>query len=456
MAEPGDVRRGASAWFADLAWLPDPAGGRVAHRVVIETAEDRITAVGEDRPPPPGATRLPGLVLPGLANAHSHAFHRALRGRVETCGGSFWTWRDRMYALADRLDPDHYRDLACATYCEMALAGVTTVGEFHYLHHAPSGRPYAEANVMQAALAEAAADAGVRVTLLDTCYLRGGFDQPLQGVQRRFADGDVQRWAERASSRRPDGHVALGAAIHSVRAVDPTAMEVVRDWAADRGAPLHVHVSEQPAENAACLVATGRTPAGLLAERGVLGARTTAVHATHLTDDDIRLLGSSRSAACLCPTTERALGDGVGPAAALHAAGSPLCVGSDSHAMVDLFEEARAVELNQRLASGERGRHRPEQLLHAATRAGMLALGWDGGELARGRLCDLVAVDLASPRLAGFRRQDGPAFVVFAATAADVTHVVVGGRLVVEDRRHRLVEDVRGELHRAIGRAVGA
>lgn len=439
-----------SRWYARHAWV-----GHVAERVLIETDGERIAAVTVDTDPPADAYRLPGFVLPGLANAHSHAFHRALRARTDAGPGTFWAWREQMYAVAARLDPESYHALARATFAEMALAGVTAVGEFHYLHHDPQGHPYSQPNAMGEALVAAAADAGIRITLIDACYLRGGFDRPVDGPQVRFSDGDPQRWADRASDAPRAPHVLSGAAIHSVRAVPADAMSVVRDWAAERDAPLHVHVSEQPAENEACLAATGLTPTGLLAERRVLGRRTTAVHATHLSGADIGLLGHSATAACLCPTTERNLADGIGPASALRDAGSPLCVGSDSHAVIDLFEEVRAIELDERLASLSRGRHSPEDLLAAATTAGMAALGWDAGELAPGRLADLVAVAVDGPRLAGVGPDHFPAAVVFAATAADVTHVVAGGRPVVIDGRHVFVPDVAWELAQSI-RAVSA
>jgi formiminoglutamate deiminase len=445
-----------SAWHAGLAWL-GPGHG-VAERVLVEADGDRIAAVHQGVDPPAGAARLPGLTIPGLANAHSHAFHRALRGRTHRGRGDFWSWRELMYQVAARLDPDRYLELARATYAEMALAGITAVGEFHYLHHDPAGRPYDDPNRMGQALAEAAAQAGVRLTLIDTCYLRAGLGgEPLAGPQLRFGDGDAAAWAERAGAlhdavARGDGAAALrvAAGIHSVRAVDQASMALVAGWARDNDTPLHLHLSEQRAENQACLAATGRTPAALAEAAGVLGSRTTAVHATHLTGDDVARLGASRTTACLCPTTERDLADGIGPASALAAAGSPLCLGSDSHAVVDPFEEARAVELDERLATERRGHHRPEDLLAAATAAGMRALGWEAGRLAPGELADLVAVRLDSPRLAGARSPDLVDHLVFAATAADVTHVVVGGRPVVEDGHHLLVDDVPAALAGAI------
>jgi formiminoglutamate deiminase len=438
-----------SAWHAELAWLGPGRG--VAERVLIEVEGERITAVTEGADPPAGATRLPGATIPGLANGHSHAFHRALRGRTHRGGGDFWTWRELMYEVAGALDPDRYLELATATYAEMALAGITAVGEFHYLHHDPAGRPYADPNQMGEVLIEAAGRAGVRLTLIDTCYLRAGFDgQALAGAQVRFGDGDADAWAERAGALRDRPGVRVAAGVHSVRAVDPAAMTTVAAWADGRQAPLHLHLSEQRAENQACLTATGRTPAALAESAGVLGPRTAAVHATHLTDEDVALLGATRTTACFCPTTERDLADGIGPARSLADAGSPLCLGSDSHAVIDLFEEARAVELNERLATERRGHHRPADLLTAATEAGMTALGWDAGHLAPGHLADLVTVDPRSVRLAGTRRADTVDHLVFAATAADVTSVVVSGRQVVRDGHHLLADDVPAALDRAI------
>lgn len=404
---------------------------------------------------------LPGLVVPGLANAHSHAFHRVLRARTEAGVATFWAWRDVMYEVAERLDPDTYFRLARAVYAEMALAGVAAVGEFHYLHHDRGGAEYPDPNEMGKALVEAAREAGIRITLLDACYLNGGFGEELRGPQLRFGDRDPEAWAERVERLRedlaadgPGPGVLVGAAIHSVRAVPAAAMPAVVAWAQARGAPLHFHVSEQPAENEACLRATGHTPVGLLDDCGALGPRSTAVHATRVGEPEIARLGSTGTAVCLCPTTERALADGIGPAAALVGAGSPLAVGSDSHAVIDLFEEARAIELDERLSTNQRGRHRAPDLLGAATRNGMRSLGWEGGALAEGLECDLVALDLDSPRMAGYRDQDAAAWVVFAATAAEVTHVVVSGRTIVCERRHVLLGDVGAELGAAIAQVV--
>ncbi|MGW0435462.1 formimidoylglutamate deiminase [Micromonospora sp. NPDC003197] len=435
-----------TAYFAEYAWLPDTSAPTAD--VLIEVTDGRITGVTTGAPARPGAVRLAGLTLPGLANAHSHAFHRALRGRTHGGRGDFWSWRDQMYAVADRLDPDSYLALARATYAEMALAGITCVGEFHYLHHRPDGGRYHDPNAMSAALVEAAAQACIRITLLDTCYLTATVDgQPLTGAQHRFSDGDAYRWAERAAAFAPtSGNARVGAAVHSVRAVPAEQLAVVTAWADERGEPLHVHLSEQPAENEACLARYGCTPSELLADRGVLGPATTAVHATHLTDADLALLGGTGTGTCFCPTTERDLADGIGPARALADAGSPLSLGSDSHAIIDLFEEARAVELDERLRTRRRGHFTTTELLTAATATGHAALGWrDAGRIAVGQRADLVTVRLDSVRTAGVP----PVGAFFAASAADVTDVLVDGRPVVRDGRHVTI-DVPAELRKTI------
>ena len=441
----------AGRWHAAYALLP----GGLAREVTFEVSGGRFTAVTPDDEPGDAAL-LPGVVLPGLANAHSHAFHRALRGRTHSGGGTFWTWREGMYAVAAQLDPDSYLALARATYAEMALAGITCVGEFHYLHHAPGGMAYADPNAMGEALRQAADEAGIRLTLLDTCYLAGGLaadgHQPLGPEQLRFGDGTVEAWEARLSALAPSEGMRPGAAIHSVRAVP---REVLGDvaYVAEHGLgpdsvvagmPLHVHLSEQPAENEACQQFYGLTPTALLQSEGVLGPRTTAVHATHLTATDVATLGRTRTTTCFCPTTERDLADGIGPARALRDAGSPLSLGSDQHAVIDLIEEARALEMHERLESLQRGRFGLDDLLAAATAHG--SLGWDdAGRLEAGARADLVAVRLDTPRTAG----SAPAQVLLSATAADVDTVVVDGRVVVEAGLHRL-GDVGALLHKAI------
>ncbi|MGI8882139.1 MAG: formimidoylglutamate deiminase [Jatrophihabitans sp.] len=437
-----------TSFHAEYAWLGDETAAR---EVLIEVTDGVITSVSADATRPEGAVRLAGLTLPGLVNTHSHVFHRAIRGHTESAAADFWAWRELMYRVAGRLDPDSLYALARATYAEMALAGITTVGEFHYLHHGPDGARYADPNELGAAVRRGAADAGVRLTLLDTCYLQADVNgTALGGVQRRFDDGSWRAWAERTGALTDDPSVRIGAAIHSVRAVPRTALQPIAQTVRQRGAPLHLHLSEQPAENAATQAAFGRTPTQVMAEAGVLGAATTAVHATHLTAPDIALLGGSGTSISMCVTTERDLADGIGPARALATAGCPIVLGTDGHMMIDMFEEARGVELDERLATGRRGHFTVPELLSAATSAGAASLGWNAGRIAPGALADLTTVALDTPRTARARAGDPLAAALYSATSADVRTVVVGGTVIVQDGRHRSVEDVGGALADAI------
>jgi formiminoglutamate deiminase len=432
-----------TVYWCEHAWLAD---GLVAGVRVTED-DGRIVTV-EAAEPAPGDVRLAGVVLPGFADAHSHAFHRALRGRTHDRGGTFWTWRERMYAVAARLDPDTYLTLARATYAEMALAGVTCVGEFHYLHHPAGGGRYTDPNAMSEALIQAATDAGVRLTLLDACYLAGGLDGsghlPPDEIQLRFSDGDAAAWATRVTRLPERDGLRIGAAVHSVRAVP--AGQLATLVRAAEGRPLHAHVSEQPAENEACLAFYGTTPTRLLNDHGVLGPRSTVVHATHLTPQDVAALGGTATSVCACPSTEADLADGIGPFRRLRDAGSPLCLGSDQHAVTDLLGEAQRLEEHERLATGGRGRFHPSALVDALTVDGHRALGWaDAGRIEAGQRADLVAVRLDSPRTAGC----SPDQLVMAAGAADVHTVVVDGRVVVADGQH-----VLGDVGRLLSDAI--
>jgi formiminoglutamate deiminase len=431
-------------YVLEHAWVD----GTVQAEVHVAISDGRFVAVGGEAWS--GAERLSGLTLPGFANCHSHAFHRALRGRTQQGEGTFWTWREQMYDLAGRLDPDSYLELATAVYREMAAAGITTVGEFHYLHHQPDGSSYDDPNAMGLALAEAAHRAGVRIALLDTCYLTAGPGRPAEGTQLRFSDGDAAAWQERTDELTSDvgGDVVVGAAIHSVRAVPLDDMRLVADWADRFETPLHVHLSEQVAENQECLDVYGRTPTEVLSEAGALTDRTTVVHATHLTDLDVERIGAAGCWSCFCPTTERDLGDGIGPSRALLAAGSRLTLGSDSHAVVDLLEEMRALEMDERLARRSRGHWSAPELIRSATVDGHASLGFpDAGRIAVGQRADLVTLALTTPRTAG--GGPSPETIAFAATAADITHVVSGGRVV-----HRQGDDadVGAELDRVVRR----
>lgn len=433
-------------------------GGSVRRDVLIEVdGHGRIASLAEGATAPAGAVRL-GTATAGSGNAHSHAFHRALRGRTHDSGGDFWLWREAMYRLAAVLDPESYGHLAEAAYAEMVVCGYTAVGEFHYLHHRPDGTPYPDPNAVGAALVRAAGSVGIRLTLLDACYLEGGPGRPLAAGQRRFSDGSAQGWLDRWHALAPlaSDRVVIGAAIHSVRAVPPGQIKRIAATLPD-AVPLHLHLSEQPAENEQALARYGRTPTRLLADAGALGPRLTAVHATHLTGEDIRLLGEAAVTVAFCPSTEADLGDGIGPARALAEAGVVLSLGSDQNAVVDPFLELRALEAGERLSTRSRGRFSPAELDAARSSGGYRALGLhsdayhgdphDRG-LRVGAPADLIEVNACSVRTAGACLAQLP----LAATAADVTRVFVGGELVARDGLLADGRDPAAMLRDALGR----
>jgi formimidoylglutamate deiminase len=406
--------------------------------------------------PPEGATveRLPGkLLLPGLVNAHSHAFQRLLRGRTQAAApgqreDNFWTWRETMYRAAAALDPDGLAVASRQCFLEMARAGITTVGEFHYLHHAPDGRPYADPLELALRVIAAAREVGLRIHLLRVGYARPGFNTLPQPRQRRFYDPDPERFLGAVAALqkriRPDPLVTVGAAPHSVRAVPRSWLEAV---ARAHLATVHMHVSEQTREVESCLAEHGRRPVELLDEIGLLDDSFTAVHAVHLAPQEIPLLG--RSKICACPLTERDLGDGILPADALAAAGATLCIGTDGQSEIDPLAELRALEGHLRLEqerrlvlppSGDGPDALARTLLEIGTHGGARSLGLDVGRLAPRRPADLCAVDLHHPALAGAPDDGLLAAVVFSAPAAAVTDTWVQGRQVVKDGHHPLDE----------------
>ena len=440
-----------TTYHAQWAWR----GGESADaNVRISVDGSQISEVEVGVAPRDGDVVIRGVVMPGLVNSHSHAFHRALRGNTHGGSGDFWSWREPMYAIANRLTPDNYRALATAVFAEMALAGITGVGEFHYVHHPVDGGRYADPNEMGRAMVDAARTSGLKLALLDAAYLHAGLDKPEPlAEQRRFSDGSMDAWLDRVDLLGEGGeNWTVGLAPHSVRAVHPDDLEVV--VANRHGRVVHLHVSEQPAENAACVAATGKTPTGVLADAGLLGPHVCAVHATHLTVDDIHLLGSTGAHVCFCPTTERDLADGIGPAKRLVGAGATLCVGSDSHAVIDLFEEARAIEHDERLVTGVRGNHSPASLLEAATANGATSLGWQRHGIAVGSPADFIALDTNSVRLASFDPRTAAAHIVYSAAPADVRDVWVGGKQIVKDFAHVAISDVPAALRAAIATVV--
>lgn len=433
--------------------------GAFVPQVTIHTDETGTITAITTGPLPRSSARIGdlhlGIVTPGFANTHSHLFHRGLRGFAG--GQDFWSWRTEMYRMANRLEPEAYQRLALAVFTEMLDAGYTEVGEFHYLHHMRNGQPY-PAHEMELAVARGAVEAGIRLTLLDTCYLHGGPGRALTSEQSRFNDGSVSRWLDRWHDLRsaiadalPEHRITLGAALHSVRAVWPEEMAQAVDGLPSE-IPLHIHLSEQPKENADCLAATGLTPTAVLDRAGVLSPRTTVVHATHLTDADIELLAASGTTVSLCPTTEADLGDGLARIDDLCAAGIPLTIGTDENVVSDPFAELRMLESTARLATGRRGVVSTSRLWMTGTSHGHRSLSrWHGETADRhrpglrvGDPADLIEVDPSSQRLAGVDPMRWP----MVAAAADVSTTVVGGRVVPRSSSAGLksaLAGVRGE-----------
>ncbi len=416
--------------------------------------------------------RLPGrALLPGMVNAHSHAFQRVIRGRTEyrTAGpqDSFWTWREMMYSAAERLTPEDIYDASRMAFMEMLLAGITAVGEFHYLHRTPEGSVYSDPNLLSKQVVRAARDAGLRVALLRVAYARAGFGVPPNERQKRFIEPDAELFLRHAEDLR--GALALeekagetpvawvGVAPHSVRAVPVEYLREVRDFARARELPVHMHVAEQPAELSACLEETGRTPVAFLADEGLLSPLFTGVHAVHITAGEVASMREARAIVCACPTTERNLGDGIVPADALFEAGVRVSLGTDSHAQIDLLEDARELEYHLRLQRLERNVLAPRmersdedgretsalaaRLFECATTHGAESIGAPSGALEAGRPADFFTVDLEDPSVAGASGTDLLPSIVFSLSRAAVREVAVGGRLVVEDGRHHAQEE---------------
>jgi formimidoylglutamate deiminase len=416
---------------ADWTWT----GERFAPGVQVEVGNDgRIAAVGAlgrepDRP-------LAGhALLPGFVSAHSHAFQRGLRGRGETFpagAGSFWTWREAMYALVDRLQPKEFRRLCLQTFREMRAAGVTAVGEFHYFHHGASGDDWA----FDSLLLDAATAAGIRLALLEVYYRTGAIGQPLAGPQRCFGTPSPAAYWEqmdRLAGRLDPRRQSLGAAVHSVRAAAPEEIAAIYDEARKRDLVFHLHVEEQRREIEDALAFYGKRPMTLLCD--TLGTATdlTAVHCTHTGLEDLERFVSLGGTVCACPLTEANLGDGLPGFADLHHLGGGLCLGTDSNARISLLDEMRWLEYGQRLATESRGVLRDAgggvatTLLRAATDGGARALGIEAGRIEPGLWADLVALDLAAPALAGWEPDTLLDALVFGAGEEAIAATCVGG-----------------------------
>jgi formimidoylglutamate deiminase len=406
-------------------------------------------------------------LLPGFVNTHSHSFQRLIRGQSESrvmSGRDFWSWRGTMYHAAAQLDPEDVYDVARMAFLEMVLSGTTTVGEFHYLHNAPGGRPYDDPNLLSKQVIAAAQSVGIRIVLLRSAYLRSGFELPPDPGQMRFfesADHFLSNMEMLAKAYPADSTaVRLGVAPHSLRAVPLCELKEIAAWTRDRKMPLHMHVAEQIAENDACLREYGATPVALLGREGLLGPDFTAVHAIHITADEMDRLAQSDATVCSCPTTERNLGDGVIVADQVMGKGIRIALGSDSQAQIDPLEDARELEYHLRLDRQQRAildqigeKTLAARLFDCATLHGARALGVPAGELTPGSAADFITVDLDDLSIAGHSANDLLPLAVFSLDRTAIRDVVVNGRWVVRDQRHPLQEEIVArykELHRKL------
>src|SRR5256714_1095656 len=485
-----------------VAWLPDLiyAGGRFeTNRALVCDSSGNVVRISsvEDLRDEKRIRLARRAMLPGLVNAHSHAFQRVLRGRTEyrtSERDSFWTWREMMYSAATRMTPEDVYHASRMAFLEMALGGITAVGEFHYLHHAPDATPYEDRNLLAKEIIRAAGDVGVRIALLRVAYARSGFEVETNPKQAGFIESDPEIYlssveeligdlgpsssstVREGSLTRPGealshGRVTapcawVGIAPHSVRAVPLAYLKQVVSYADERELKVHMHVAEQPAEVSACVEEYGRTPIGLLETEGLLNDRFTAVHAIHVTTKAIPSFAKTGAMVCACPTTERNLGDGVVPADEYLKHGVAISLGTDSQAQIDLLEDARELEYHLRLRKLERAvlsvtspsvsdgnsttQALPDSrvsaiasvLFDCATVNGARSIGAPNGSLEVGKPADFFTVDVHDPSIAGASENDLLASIVFTASRAAVCEVVVGGKPIVSQGRHLIQEEV--------------
>lgn len=436
------------AWLPDLVYLDGRfESGRA---VVCDDAGNivRITATEEV----PDAIRLQGrALLPGMVNAHSHAFQRVIRGRTEHRSehstDSFWTWREEMYAAANRLEADDIYNVSRMAFLEMALTGITAVGEFHYIHHQRDGSPYSDPNLLEREVIRAARDVGIRIALLRVAYARAGYQTEPNPLQIRFIEQTPDIYLKNleqllGAPELSDGTAWIGVAPHSVRAVPLDYLKPIIAFANERELPVHMHVAEQPAEVSACIEEYGRSPVALLETEGLLSKRFTAVHAIHVTPKAIASLARAGAFVCACPTTERNLGDGVVPVDAYFDAGVRIALGSDSQIQIDLLEDARELEYHLRLQKMQRNVLAPDlarKLFDCATINGSVSIGLHGGgKIEAGSPADFFTVDLNDLSIAGATSDSLLTNIVFSLSRTAVRDVFVGGKQIVKNGGHRL------------------
>ena len=450
-----------------LAWRPDLAYNAKSfhsNNVVICDEGGQIVRLGSANEVEGGVPLKGRALLPGLINAHSHAFQRVIRGRTEyrtaNDKDSFWTWREMMYSAAVRLTPEDVYDASRMAFLEMALSGITAVGEFHYLHHATDGTAYDDPNLMAKQVVRAANDVGLRIALLRVAYARSGHETQTNPQQLRFIEHNPARFLQSLEQLEKDfGETDIerrmawtGVAPHSVRAVPLDYLKEVIGVANSKRLPVHMHVAEQPAEVSACIEEYGRSPVALLATEGLLGERFTSVHAIHVTPKAVRMLADARAKVCACPTTERNLGDGILPVDDYFTQGVPVSLGTDSHVEIDLLEDARELEYHLRLQKGARAvlasaddesqSALAARLFECATINGAESIHAPGGTLEPGRPADFFTVDLDDPSIAGASSDDLLSAIVFSLSRTAIRDVVVGGKRIVEDGKHAQQEDI--------------
>ena len=436
-------------------WLPDLVyvnGQFLSDRAVECDSDGNITRIVESKDAPNAIRLNTRALLPGMVNAHSHAFQRVIRGRTEHRSehttDSFWTWREQMYAAANRLAPEDIYDASRMAFLEMALTGITAVGEFHYIHHQPDGSPYSDPNLLEREVIRAARDVGIRIALLRVAYARAGYQTDPNPQQIRFIEHSPDIYLKHLDQllsvpELNDGTAWIGVAPHSVRAVPLDYLKTIVAFADERELLVHMHVAEQPAEVSACIEEYGRSPVALLETEGLLSRRFTAVHAIHVTPKEIASLARAGALVCACPTTERNLGDGVVPADAYFDAGVRVALGSDSQIQIDLLEDARELEYHLRLQKMERnvlsGSALAQRLFDCATLSGAVSIGLlGGGKIEPGAPADFFTVDLDDLSIAGATPDSLLANIVFSLSRTAVRDVVVGGKQIVENGRHRL------------------
>jgi formimidoylglutamate deiminase len=452
------------AWLPDLIYVDGHFRSDVA--LVCDQKVLRLEPANESRDP----IRLKNrALLPGLVNAHSHAFQRVIRGRTEHRSqhttDSFWTWREQMYAAANRLTPEEIYAASRMAFLEMALAGITAVGEFHYLHHAPDGAPYSDPNLLEREVIRAARDVGIRIALLRVAYARAGYQKELNPQQARFIEDTPEAYLKNleqllSAPELEEGAAWVGVAPHSVRAVPLDYLKTVVEFANSRGLVVHMHVAEQPAEVEACIEEYGRSPVALLDTEGLLSSRFTAVHAIYVTPKAVSAMARARANVCACPTTERNLGDGVIPVDGYFNAGVAVSLGSDSQIQIDLLEDARELEYHLRLQRTARNVLATDQtddtdesalarkLFSCATTSGAASIGFAGGNLEPGAPADFFTVDLDDPSIAGASTESLLANVVFSLQRTAIKDLVVGGRRIVMEGSHPEQERIVSEFKR--------